>query len=592
MFHGDAYGYYSYLPSTFIYHNLKHPEVLPDDTTIYYKARLSAWNIKENGFRTPKGYVINQYTYAVALMELPFFLAAHLYEKATSGHANGYTLTYDIAIRISSAVYALLGLLLMYRVLRRYYDPLISIITTSLVLLATNLFWFSVHQAGMSHPILFFLYALVVYLTIRLHEQPNIKRFALLGFVLGFVVIMRPTDVVSAFIPLLYGVYNRDTFKERIRFITRNTKGVTAGIICGVLPFIPQMIYWKVLTGKYLYYSYGKQSFTWKHPKIIEGLFYFSNGWLPYTPIMFIAIAGLLLYKSYHKWLVAILVISPVYMYLIYSWYCYNYINGLGSRPMIHLYALYALPLAAVVQSVFNRGVVMKTVFLFVACFFVAANYSFSELRYKNLLNTDEAKGSYAMHVLFKHAIDYDDLVLNDIGIKQPESNKLTKVATILEDNFDDSSSANYLPNSHLNLQSKYCYRMKDNEYPPNVLKIPYDKKLFGNAKWFKCSGKFMVNVWESYRRHILCVSTSRDGKSYMWTGVNIDNKIGLVNNECGHADKGLTLDHFEYQRWGEVYFYTPIPEDIKEGDIVELLVWNLYKKEIQVDDLKLELYK
>lgn len=592
MFHGDALGYYSYLPSTFIYHNLEHPEELPDDTTIFYMVRQSVASMKTGGLRSSKGYIINQYTYAVALMEMPFFLAAHGYERMMGYKANGYSSNYNIAIKVSSAFYALLGLIVTYLVLRKYYDTYCSLITTVLILLGTNLFWFSVHQAGMSHPILFFLYACVIYLTIKLYEKPKTGLFAMLGLLLGFIVIMRPTDVVALCIPLCYGVYNKATLQDKWTFIKEHKTGLAIAVCAGVIPLLPQMIYWKALTGNFIFYSYGEQSFNWKHPHIIEGLFYFSNGWLPYAPAMLFALAGIAFYKQYPKWVSSIWVISPLYVYMIYSWYCYNYINGLGSRPMVHLYALYAIPLAAFVQYAFRKGVMFKVFFIVVSALFVAVEYSFSELRYKVLLNTDEANAQYSLHMLFRNSIGYDDLVMNDIGMKQPDTSKLVKIAVLAEDHFDDSTSEHYVRNTAENPESKFCYRMTDDEYAPNIFRIPYDKKLFKEAKWFKCSGRFMVNVWPAYRRHIMCLSVSRNGKSTMWVGCNIDNKIGLLNNECGHANKNLKLDHFEYQRWGRVSFFVKVPSDLREGDTVEFLIWNLFKQEMAVDDIKLELYR
>lgn len=43
----------------------------------------------------------------------------------------------------------------------------------------------------------------------------------------------------------------------------------------------------------------------------------------------------------------ATLIILPIHIYIIYSWHCWNYINGFGSRPMEHVYPLLALGLAS-----------------------------------------------------------------------------------------------------------------------------------------------------------------------------------------------------------------------------------------------------
>src|ERR1043166_1107778 len=120
-FYGDALGYYMYLPSTFIYHNHKSIETLPKDRGIRPFIHSYAAQIG-NGQRTPKGYVLNQYTYGVALMEAPFFFVAHGWEKVTGGLANGFSLSYRLAVDISTLVYAILGLWIVYKVLRRRYS--------------------------------------------------------------------------------------------------------------------------------------------------------------------------------------------------------------------------------------------------------------------------------------------------------------------------------------------------------------------------------------------------------------------------------------------------------------------------------------
>ena len=80
-FYGDALGYYCYLPGAFIYHNLNTFDSLPSDKKIEQPV-LDYFNQhrQENQQRvTPVS--VNQYTYGVALTELPFFLIAHAYEK-------------------------------------------------------------------------------------------------------------------------------------------------------------------------------------------------------------------------------------------------------------------------------------------------------------------------------------------------------------------------------------------------------------------------------------------------------------------------------------------------------------------------------
>lgn len=86
-------------------------------------------------------------------------------------------------IKLSSLFYALMGLILTYKILLFFTDSFHALLSTSLILLASNLFWFSLYQVGMSHVPLFFLYACLIYTTIKVHQTP---RFAVL-YCIGFL---------------------------------------------------------------------------------------------------------------------------------------------------------------------------------------------------------------------------------------------------------------------------------------------------------------------------------------------------------------------------------------------------------------------
>jgi hypothetical protein len=61
-----------------------------------------------------------------------------------------------------------------------------------------------------------------------------------------------------------------------------------------------QLIYWKLTTGRWLYYSYEEgEKVRLFAPYLIPVLFSFKKGWLVYTPLMIFSILGL--YSLYKK---------------------------------------------------------------------------------------------------------------------------------------------------------------------------------------------------------------------------------------------------------------------------------------------------
>ncbi len=575
--YGDALGYYMYLPATFIYHNLTNMSELPADKGIDKQIMLSARGTTGRQ-RTPTGKILNGYTYGVAFMELPFFMIAHIMEKAGGKEANGYSDTCQMLIKLSALVYGLLGLLLVYKILKMYFTPAHALLAVSVLFAGTNLFWFTLHQAGMSHMPLFFLWALLMYQVIRLHERPGFMAFILCGFIAGLITIMRPSDVVCLLIPLLYGVYNKETLKGKSGFLMDNKLGLVLFVVAFILPVIPQLLYWKATTGHYLFYSYGDQGFNWRHPKIREGLFYFSNGWLPYGPVMIFALAGFVLRRSYKRWYWCLWLLFPVYVYIIYSWYCFNYINGYGSRPMIHMYPLLALPLAAFIGYIARQRLAVRVGVIVAGIVFSIINLDFCRLQAMGLLKSEESNMAYNFQIFFRDKLTYDDLIVNDVGEWQPAPSSISLMRTLACNNFNDSTSVQYVRDTVM--KGGYVYQMRHEDYSPE-LSLRYNHEQYKGARWLKCSGRFMYPFVPDYFKHFLVLDIP--GKA--WKGCKIENKTDS-------ASGNYSLNYYKTGQWGYVYFYTRIPAGMKDGDVIKLFVWNYARTDIYMDDLKVELYR
>jgi hypothetical protein len=350
------------------------------------------------------------------------------------------------------------------------------------------------------------------------------------------------------------------------------------------LPLIPQVLYWKWLAGSFIYYSYNDQGFNWLHPKIIEGLFHASNGWLAYSPIMIFSVIGLVLYKYIKDWATCLWIIFPVYIYIIYSWYCYTYINGLGSRPMIHLYPLLGISFAAVIAFILKKQLIMRVAFFTLSLFFIAVNISFSMQQSQKLLSSEGSNWVYNIQTLFHTRIDYNDLVCLDLSQRQPDLQRVTLVKRLACESYVDSLSDHFVSDPVTG--NGYVYHMRDEENHPHSIVVKYNRELFNNAKWLRCSGDFMVPDPSGSYKHLLVISIKdKKGEFILWKSCRIENKIG--------ADENTHLDVFyeNGNEWGNVHYFMRIPSDIEEGDEITLDLWNIGKKEIYMDNICLDIY-
>lgn len=360
----DVQEYYMYLPAAFIYNdlNFSYVDALPDSLQERYWKGKSA--IGKN---------IGRLSIGMAITYTPFFFLGHAAAYVLDFPQNGYSAPYQFFIFISGFVYSFIGYLFLRKILLQYFSQLATALTLLCIALATNLYYYSTTEGPMSHAVLFCLFAMFLYFTIQWHKQPTYIRTVLLFFVAGLAILIRPISIMLAIIFLLYKDDEKNTFGEKISFYLKHYKRFLLGFGILVLVALPQLIYWKMQSGQWVYYSYGNERFFFNDPKIIEGLLSYRKGWLLYTPVMILSLAGFyFLYKRAPKLFFPILIYVLLHIYVIFSWWCWWYGGSFGMRAMIEVYAFLALPMAALWQYIWQK---QKIVFSVVAVFAVLCLY-------------------------------------------------------------------------------------------------------------------------------------------------------------------------------------------------------------------------
>jgi hypothetical protein len=294
-------------------------------------------------------------TMGMAIMYSPGFFVGHAIAKYQGVFANGYTEPYQWAIRWLSIIYALLGLWFCRKSLLYFFNEWITLISVVTVFFATNLFYYTYGWGELPHNYLFFLNALFIYLTLNWVLFKKKLLLPLLCLVGGFVTLIRPVGVIVFLFPLLFGVTNVNDLKQRIMFIFRNPPVVLLSVLMFLIPLSFQMIFWKIHTGKFLYWSYVGERFFFNDPQLVNFLFSYRKGWLTYTPVMALAVAGIAVcYKKHKEIFLAIVLIFVLAVYILSSWWEWSYGGSFGCRAMIEYYAFLIFPLAAFISWVWN----------------------------------------------------------------------------------------------------------------------------------------------------------------------------------------------------------------------------------------------
>lgn len=341
----DKAGYYVYLPATFIY-------------SFEIKAFPDSVDIKTgNGFSLDKkrGKLITKYSYGVALLQTPFFLAAHFLSKPLGYESNGFSMIYHYSIDVASVFYLVSALLFLFLILIKKFKLSTSIITLFFLLFGTNLLYYSIIETGMTHVYSLCMLSIYFYFSSFLYGKKFEKTgilSGLLGLLAGISLIIRPTSIIVLIAIHLIHYIGIKPLKIRIK--ARNVIMYSFGII---LVIIPQIIYWKYISGTLFYNPYQGETFSnFLNPKILSYLFAPENGMFLYDPMLLLIVTGIIM-MIWNKQKVG-LIIGIVFLFSIYlfsSWWIYSFGCGFGARNTVDFFVLLVIPLAHLYERSINR---------------------------------------------------------------------------------------------------------------------------------------------------------------------------------------------------------------------------------------------
>lgn len=308
----DTEGYYMYLPAIFINHNLH---------TIQERTM--------NARRNEQSEVVMKYTCGVAAFYLPFFLASHGAAHLLHYDTSGFSTPYYWGIMLCGVFWAVAGAALLYRLLQQQFARQTALLTTLCICAGTNYFFYATKWMGMSHIYSFVLVAATALALRKYYRQPTAKLLALAGGLIGWLILIRPTNIILLLFFLLLDVATVAGLRTRLRTLGGKLRHIATALACMLVAFAPQLLYWKEMTGQWVCYSYTGETFSnWNAPKIAAVLFDTQNGLFVYAPVLLLCIAGMFIKdKRVNTW--AALPVLIIGTYLFASWW-----HGGLARPM------------------------------------------------------------------------------------------------------------------------------------------------------------------------------------------------------------------------------------------------------------------
>jgi hypothetical protein len=339
--HGtDPVGYYSWLRSAVIDGDL-------DTTDEYVHYEQDKLDII---FPGPIGYNRNPYAVGSAILWSPFYLAAHLTSAVLGLPTDGYAPPYVFAAGISSAIYALIGLWLIYRIAADLFGSRVAAWATVGVWWSTPLLFYMYSHPIMSHANDAFANALFVYVWWHTRPARSDRGRLLLGAALGLAALVRTQNALLVALPLAETIVD---WRAARRIHPRSwLRSVALFVFAALIVFSPQLIAWQQTYGTVFpgnpYAVYG-DTLDFASPHFFDVLLSSARGLFVWSPIVALAIAGLLL----QLWRVertlgfALALGWLAQVYLVGSWSAWSAAASFGQRFMINGTPVYILGLAA-----------------------------------------------------------------------------------------------------------------------------------------------------------------------------------------------------------------------------------------------------
>lgn len=365
----DSVGYYSWVRSLVINGDLN----IGNDFEKYDASLLLIKNTKT-------GIPGQPYAVGSAILWLPFFLIAHGF-VIIANHlgfaisADGYSLPYRFLVSCGTAVYGTLGLLILYNIVREYYDASIAIISVMTIWLASPLFFYMFANPLKAHANDMFAYTLVLWAWLASRREPaQLLPYALLGGAAGLAALVRNQNAALAVLIILFIGY------QVIKGFLTLGQGCLRSLVFSVawwITFFPQLYVWHCTIGNWLLlrtpYSYipGTGEFHTGFPWVLHVLFSDNRGLFIWHPVLLLTLPGWCFLYRKDKLLAAFLTLSfLIQLGIVGSWDQWHGARAFGQRFFVNLEPAFSLGFAALLHTASAR-ISLKTIIAVCVAFII-----------------------------------------------------------------------------------------------------------------------------------------------------------------------------------------------------------------------------
>jgi len=556
----DNLGYYLYLSSTFVHED-------PLLTDIEWLKKLNeekqlAGTLYMVSY-TDDGEPMYFFLMGMSIFYAPSFFIAHSLAPALGYEADGFSWPYQYALVLGGLLYTLIGLIYLRKILLEFFTENVSAIILLLIVFGTNY----VHHLTLDNMgtvnVIFMLNTLIIWHTINWNKNYSRKYLIYITAFLSLLALVKPSEVASAFIPLLWNATSWKDIKANFFRITGNFKTFGTLLIVALVILSPQLIYWYIKTGSFVYDSYknpgvGLDFFS---PNLSKSLFSYRKGWLLYTPLMILSLIGFYpLYKHYRKIFLACLVYFLISLWIISSWSEWWYGAGFSNRPLIATYPILALSLGAFITQIGKATIFLRTLVGAFAVFCIFLNqFQWWQLRHY-ILDPYRTNKEYYWATFLKTHVSAED-------------RKLRRVYRDFSGENTFENRENYIVSEDPSFSEASVQEVSSNETFKGIYESTYEELLQKDHGWVECKMEYRSKQEADSTIFYVVMAMHHSGDAYAYYAF----------------PSSLYANDSTWHQFSEVYL---TPEIRQKKDVFKTYIWNRYGADFEIRNLEFTVYE
>jgi hypothetical protein len=303
---------------------------------------------------TRAGRRLNFGTIGPALLWAPFYGVGHLVAKVTGAPQDGYSAPYVAAVSYGSAVYGWLAVLLSAWMAYQWLGR--GLAAALAVLVGTPLLFYLYVAPPFSHACATFAVTLCLWTWLRVRNTWSLHGVILLGLTVGLMATMRDQAGLFALGPAMDFV----RWSLRHRQWRQTVTLVIAGTAATLLTFAPHLLASRAINGYIGPHESVANKMSWSSPHALSVLIDQHHGWLVWTPLAVLGLAGLVglasgRVRARHddaRWLgMCALVMVAVQVYINGAVESWTLAGAFGQRRFLEVTPLLVVGLAAVLST-------------------------------------------------------------------------------------------------------------------------------------------------------------------------------------------------------------------------------------------------